>query len=227
MTTSEGEVAAVQLEGYLGRQPEKVTHVEGENTCVLAGFGEKRRVTMFVSKTLKGVEEGYCQKWVSAPFGYAPNPDHDDLLAAVDAGAFNEPGLITANVVVHPTDSGNGSYYEIIGMPRYVDGPPQQEAKPPLVQAAEAVGGQIVETIKAPASRPVTEGTAKPSEWTRDILIVDQVLTKIAADIVVAFTHPETEVEFDPEVAADMAVRMWNRIRERHLPPAEEESTDE
>jgi hypothetical protein len=146
------------------------------------------------------------------------------------ADRFKAGEWIKVNLICENRTGGGGDgshawdyYWGFSGFPE----PNAEIAKPALVQAAEEAGGKLVETVKAPASRPVTEGTANPSEWTKDILIVDQVLTKIAADIVVAFTHPETEATIDPEVAADMAVRMWNRIRERHLPPAEEESTNE
>jgi hypothetical protein len=142
---------------------------------------------------------------------------HEGLIQQVKDDKFLSAGYVTVDVQHKPMNTGSGYHHNIMsGKLAYATHQPApEEAKPPLVQAAEAVGGQLVETVEAPASRPVTEGTDK------DKLIVDQVLIKEAAAL-----YPHIDASFEPEVAADMVVRMWNRIRERHLPPAEEESTD-
>ena len=68
----------------------------------------------------------------------------------------------------------------------------------------------------APSAAPVSladldEGTAK------DRLIVDQVLTKIAADI---YCSRDDE---SPEACAWEAIRLWTAIRNRHIKPVQEE----
>ena len=69
-------------------------------------------------------------------------------------------------------------------------------------------------TLSVPLTPPyVDEGTEK------DKLIVDQVLTKIAADI---YCSRDDE---SPEACAWEAIAMWNAVRSRHLLPVEEEET--
>ena len=63
---------------------------------------------------------------------------------------------------------------------------------------------------------PRTVARVLPNEGTdKDRLIVDQVLTKIAADI---FASGIFEIDEAAERATEVAIELWNNIRSRHLP---------
>ena len=66
--------------------------------------------------------------------------------------------------------------------------------------------------------------TGLPPEGTdKDRLIIDQVITKIAADIFL-----KTEGSLDAKDSADIAIELWKSVRRRHVEQEEvEESSDE
>ena len=77
--------------------------------------------------------------------------------------------------------------------------------------------GEAAGAIEQKITNEIIELTGLPPEGTdKDKLIVDQVLTKIAADI---YCSRDDE---SPEACAGEAIRLWKAIRKRHVEEAEE-----